>query len=401
MKKSRWTKLPWVFAAVVLIGLIIYGLLPEPIQVEVAAVQSGSFQVIVTAEGATQVKERYMVTTPIAGKLVRLQLRAGDRVARGVTQLARIEPGDPSLLDTRYRAESQARERAAEASWQRAKAGLDSANEASEMTRHEFERAQQLQKTNAISQAEYDQAEHLHRISLNNTRSAEFTLQVCEHELALARVALTQFDPEHSANADNSMELTSPIDGTVLRVVREDGGVVSPGSEILEIGDLEQLEMKIDVLSQDAVKIPPHAKVVIDQWGGPGNLNGIVRRVEPAARTKISALGIEEKRVYVLADFTSPFQSRSTLGDGFRFEASIVIQETDAKSLQVPSAAIFRIDGQWYVFVVVANRAELRRVEVGATNGIMTQILSGLSLQDQIINHPNADIQPGRSVRWR
>lgn len=401
MKKSHRTKLPWLLASAILTALIVYGLIPEPTLVDVVLVKAGSLQITVDAEGETQVKERYMVTAPIAGKMVRLRLRAGDPVERGVTLLARIEAGDPALLDARYRAESKARVSAAEASRLRAQAVLESSKEASEIARHEFDRAQKLQKSNAISQADFDQAEHQHRISLHNTRSAEFALKVSEYELEMARVALTKLDPTGNGNGDNAMELTSPINGSVLRVLREDGGIVSAGSEILEIGDLTDLEMKIDVLSKDAVKIPLNAKIVIDQWGGPEKLNGIVRRVEPAARTKVSALGIEEKRVYVLADFASPFQSRASLGDGFRFEASIIVTETDPETLIVPAAALFYVNDRWLTYRIINNKAQACQVEVGLTNGTMTQVLAGLEAGDRIINHPSTDILNNSRVRSR
>lgn len=399
MSKSRWTKLPWIVGALLLVVAIIYGLLPEPIQIDVVEVQTGSLEIIVEAEGVTQVKERYMVTAPIAGKLVRIQLRAGDRVQQGVSQVARIEPGDPALLDARLQAECEARVRAAEAAKQRAEANLESSKDASEIARHDYERAVRLQKTDAISQADFDQAEHQHRISLSNQRAAIFALKVCEYELELARVACQRIDPAQYNSGNNSMELSSPVDGCVLRVVREDGGIVSPGSEILEIGDLSEMEMKIDVLSQDAVKIPPNAKVYVHQWGGQNILTGTVRRVEPAARPKVSALGVEEQRVYVLADFTSPPESRAALGHGFRIEASIVVKVTDENTLLVPAAALFHVEQQWHVFVVENGRAQLRDVKVGDSDGVKSQILSGLSAGERVINHPTADIQSGSRIR--
>lgn len=399
MRKRRLTRLPWIIGSLVVLGFLIYGFLPEPILVDIAPVERGSLLVTIQDDGETQVKEKYLVSAPVEGKLLRIELEAGDEVRRDVTELARIEPSDPDLLDVRYRAECQARVRVAEASKERAAALFESARETSEAALHDYERAKKLVVSNSISQAEYDQVEHAYNIAVRGLRAAEFAVAVAQHELELAQIALAKFDTPSQADDLETVRIMSPINGRVLNVLRENAGTVTPGTPLLVLGDLTYLEMKIDVLSEDAVRIPPQAKVIVDRWGGGHPLIGTVRLIEPAAFLKISALGIEEKRVNVIADFDSPMSERPTLGDGFRIEASIVIDETPPGSLKVPTSAIYRDGEQWYVFRVIQGRAQATQVTIGASNGNETQILTGLSGKDFVILHPTSEVQSDVRVR--
>lgn len=399
MKKRRWTRLPWILGLSIVIGFLIYGFLPRPVLVDVAQAQRGSLLVAVQDDGETQVKEKYVVSAPVDGKLLRIELEAGDEVKRGETELARIEPSDPDLLDARYRAECEARIRVAEASKERADALLESARESRENTLHDYERAKRLIQSNSIAQAEFDQAEHSYNIAVRMLRAAEFAVAVAQHEVELAQIALAKFDTPSQTEATETLRITSPINGRVLSVLREDAGAVTAGTKLLVLGDLTYLEMKIDVLSEEAVKIPPRAQVIVDRWGGDHPLLGTVRLIEPAAFLKISALGIEEKRVNVIADFDSPIAERPTLGDGFRIEASIVIDKTAADSLKVPTGALYRKGDQWSVFRVVDGRARATLVQPGASNGTETQILDGLSAGDLVVLHPTSEVQTGVRVR--
>lgn len=401
MNKRLQAKLPWIIAIVVIAGLLIYGFLPEPVPVDTVLVQRGSIQVAIEEDGETRIKERFVVSSPIAGKLIRIELHPGDRVQRGVTELARIEPNDPSLYDARYRAECQARVRAAQAAKQRASAALESAQESQELARHDYERAIKLRASNTMSQAEFDQAEHQSRITAAVVRTAGFALAVSEYELELAEIALRDLTLEPPTAGAGAMRLIAPIDGEVLKVLREDAGPVTLGSELLVVGNLEQLEMQIDVLSKDAPRIPPRARVVIEQWGGSQPLRGTVRLVEPMGFTKISALGVEEKRVNVIADFDSPLEQRRGLGDGFRIEARIIVDETPPESLRIPSGALFRQAQHWCVFRIERGRVQLRQVSVGENNGLQAQILNGLEEGDQVIVHPTTLVQPGVRVQAR
>jgi HlyD family secretion protein len=399
MKKRHWTRLPWIVGLSIIGGFLFYGFLPQPVLVDVAPVRQGSLQVAIQDDGETQVKEKYVVSAPVDGKLLRIDLEAGDAVERGVTELAQIEPSDPDLLDARYRAECEARVRVAEATKERAEALVESARESRESTLHDFERAKKLIQSNSISQADFDQAEHAYNIAIRMLRAAEFAVAVADHELELAKVALANFTTPSDSGAAETLRILSPVDGRVLGVLREDAGAITAGTRLLVIGDLTYLEMKIDVLSEDAVKIPPHARVVVDRWGGDHPLLGTVRLIEPAAFTKISALGIEEKRVNVIADFDSPIDQRPTLGDGFRIEVSIVIDQTPADSLKVPTGALYRDGNQWYVFRVVDGRARATPVTAGPSNGTETQIIDGLSQGEIVILHPTSEVQGGVRVR--
>ncbi|MCA9175561.1 MAG: HlyD family efflux transporter periplasmic adaptor subunit [Planctomycetales bacterium] len=397
MKRVK-TKLPWILVAAALAGLLVYGFWPEPVHVETARVLRGPVQVTVNDDGETRIREKYVVSAPVGGKLLRVQLEAGDRVARGETELARIEPGDPALLDARTQAESQARLRAAEAALERARTLVKHAEEAAELAEHDFQRAKSLLPQRAISKSEYDTLEHQYRISAADVRSANFGVNVAQFELEQAQAAAARYVAAENGDNPASFQLISPIDGNVLRVIQEDASVVAPGAAILELGDPRDLEIQIDVLSNDAVNVRPGQKVLIEHWGGEQPLQAIVRTVEPSAFLKISALGVEEKRVYVIADFIDPWSERQTLGDGFRIEARIVVESTDEQGLKAPAGALFRDGDQWHAYRVVAGRAERCVVETGPSNGEETTILNGLSEHDTVIMHPTSSVQDGIRV---
>jgi HlyD family secretion protein len=380
-------------------GLLAYGFWPVPIQVEVVQATRGTVQVTVNEDGKTRIREKYTVSAPVAGKLFRIELEEGDAVVQGQTVLARIEPGDPTLLDAREYAQAEARVRAAEASARQTNAALQRAEEAHGLAEHEYKRALELIQTNVMSKSEFDQAEHQERMAQADIRSAEFAVAVANFEWDLAKAALIRSRPgsngEHTADM---LTITSPIDGKVLRVFQESAGVVTSGTQLLEIGDPHDLEMLIDVLSNDAVKIRPGAKVFVEHWGGDGELEGTVRLVEPSAFLKISALGVEEQRVNVIADFTSPFEQRQTLGDGYRIEARIVVdQATDV--IKVPAGTLFPERGAWHVFRVAEGRAVLQQVEPGKSNGLETEILSDLDDGAVLILHPTDKIEDGARVQ--
>ncbi len=398
MKKWLSRKLPAVIAAAVILAGLIYGFWPTPTTVDIVSVTEGSFDITVDDDGETRIREKYVVSAPVTGKLARIQLHAGDHVKLGETVLARIEPTDPDLLDARTQAEAEARVRAAEAAREQATARLNHANEELELTHHIYERAQELINTQAISQSEFDRAEHTHRIAQADLRSAEFAVKLGDFELELAKAAfvrtrIDQQDGEHPATLD----ISAPINGRVLQVFKEDAGVVTPGTALLELGDPSDLEMKIEVLSSDAVRIRPGAKVFVEHWGGDAALNGVVRIVEPAAFLKVSALGVEEKRVNVIADFTDPFESRDTLGDGFRIEARIVVDQA-ADVVKVPAGVLFRDADQWQVFRVIGSRAQQQAVTVGKSNGLDAEITAGLAVGDKLILHPTDKIKDGVAV---
>lgn len=396
--KRTITRLPWIVAAVALVALLAYGFLPETIEVETAEVVAGSLEVTVNDDGETRIREKYIVSAPVAGKLLRIQLDEGDVVSCEETELLRIEPVDAALLDARTQAESDARVRASEAMLQQAQAAMKRSEEALELADHELQRANRLLPEKAISQALYDAAEHGHRIAQANVRTAEFATKVAEFELENAKVAAARYHHNDQEKSDEPFRLVSPIDGRVLRVIQEDAGVVEPGTSLLELGDPEDLEIEIDVLSSEAVQIQPGNKLYIDHWGGERSLEAVVRLVEPSAFLKISALGVEEKRVNVIADFVDPWESRKELGDGYRIEARIVVASTDEDSLKIPAGALFRQTDSWHVYRMDDGVARLTPVEVGKTNGLESEIIKGLGAGDVVVNHPTDRVRDGVAV---
>src|SRR6516164_8897519 len=354
MKFSK-RKLGLAAAGLVLAGALGYLFLPAPVDVDIATVERGSLLVTVDREGKTRVRERYVVSAPLAGRVRRIELHPGDRVEEGKTVLAIIEPGDPALLDPRARAEAEARVRAAEEANKLAGTNLAQA-------RAEAERARRLAVGRSISQEELERAEH-------RERTAAFALRIAEYELELARAAFQRVQPRSPGeNSSTRLEIRSPITGCVLDVYQESSRSIPVGTELLRVGDTADLECVSDVFSTDAVKIARGAKVYLEHWGGERPLLGRVRLVEPGAFMKVSALGVEEQRVNVLVDFTEQHAKWEALGDGYRVEARIVVWEGDSV-LKAPAGAFFRHGDAWAVFRNLKGRARMTPVEVGRTNG--------------------------------
>lgn len=378
-----------------LVGAIVWAFLPKPIPVELAPVVRGALMVTVDHEGRTRIKERYIVSAPLSGRLLRVELEPGDPIKAKETVLATIVPADPALLDPRARAEAEARAKAAEAAEHRASPSLERARAADRMAQSELERAHQLHNSGAISPQELENAELKARTAAEELKAAEFAVQIAAFELEQARAVLNGGAPGTEATR---FEIKSPVDGALLRVFQESEGFVQPGTRLLEVGDPNDLEMEIDVLSTDAVKIEPGDKVVVEHWGGPEPLLGRVRLVEPAAFLKISALGVEEQRVNVIADFVGPPEKRASLGDAYRIEARIVISEAD-NVLKVPASALFRQGDAWAAFVASRGRAALRSLQIGRRNDLEAEVLSGLRENENVIIHPSDTLRDGVRVQ--
>ena len=399
--KRIGTKLPWLLAALAAGVLLTYGFWPEPVIVDLVRVERGRIEVTVNDNGETRIREKYIVSAPVSGRLLRVELHAGDVVEQGITELARIEPNPPALLDARTQAECEARLQASMAAFERAKATLTRSSEQQELANHDYERAKMLLNKRALSQAQFDSAEHNLQIAEADVRTAEYGVKVAEFELEHARAAVSRYEaPSHDgANEGRGpFRLISPISGRVLRVFQEDAGTVAAASPLLELGDPSDMEIEIDVLSTDAVNVEPGDPVYIEHWGGGKTLQGVVRVVEPSAFIKTSALGVEERRVNVIADFVDPWTSRRTLGDRFRVETRIVTSSTADDSLRVPSGTLFREGDTWHVYRVANGVAELRQVNVGASNGLLTEIKDGLAEGDMLILHPTNKVANGVRV---
>lgn len=393
MKKFPLRRLGLAAVGLVIVGLLVYAFLPTPVEVDVAAVGRGPLLVTVDREGKTRVRERYVVSAPLAGRLQRIELHPGDKVREGVSILAVIEPGDPSLLDARAQTEAEARVKAAEESGKLAAVNLKQA-------RAELERAKLLLANRSISSEDFERAE-------NKERAAAFSAKIADFELEQAKAALVRSKPRSPGEAESwRFEIRAPITGVVLEVFLENAKVVPVGTELLKLGDPADLECVIDVLSTDGVKVRqalqalPEVQVFLEHWGGGESLRGRVRLVEPAAFLKVSALGVEEQRVNVIVDFMDPPEKWRALGDGYRVEARIVIWEGD-NVLKVPAGALFRHGNGWAVFRVEQGEAHVRPVRVGRSNGLETEVLEGLEENDRVILHPSDRIKEGTAVTPR
>ncbi|MFO0829216.1 MAG: HlyD family efflux transporter periplasmic adaptor subunit [Phycisphaerales bacterium] len=375
----------------------------SPIPVETAVARREAMQVTVDEDGKTRIKERYTVSAPLAGRLRRIALKEGDAVTAGVTILASIEPADPSLLDPRARAEALARQQAAEAGIDRTTALLQRSNAELELAQSELKRVEAARTSEAATQQELDRARSTESMRLRDRQAAEFACDIARFELALAKAAMLRTGPDANPGEEGRdwrFDITAPVDGRVLRVFQESAAVVPAGAPLIEVGDPSDLELVVDVLSRDGVAIREGAPVRLEQWGGEKPLRGSVRKVEPAAFTKISALGVEEQRVNVIIDFLDPPQDRKGLGDAFRVEARIETWSAN-DVLTVPTGALFRHASSWAVFAIRDGVAEMRNVDVGQRNGTQAQILSGLEAGDQVVVYPSDRVRDGVRVTPR
>ncbi len=388
----------FLLVLVIAAGLV-WGFNPRPMPVEMAQVTRGPLAVTVEEEGKTRVRERYVIYAPITGYLRRIDLKAGDAVGAGQV-IAHIEPARPAVLDPRSRAQGEAQLRAAEAAVDAAEEAARAAAAQHALARQELTRLKALLQARFVSEQALDRARAEADRSRASQLAAEHRVRVARYERDTARAALAQAAHLQSGKAVELMPVPAPADGRVLKLLRESEGAVQAGQALLELGDPRTLEIEVEVLSTHAVKLAPGARVLLDRWGGEGTLEGRVRVVEPAGFTKISALGVEEQRVRVIADFTSPPERWQRLGDGYRVEARFVVWEgTDV--LQIPASSLFRRDGGWAVFVVEDGRARVRNVEIGQRAGLTAQVLSGLRPGERVIAHPDDRLTDGARVKAR
>jgi HlyD family secretion protein len=385
----------WVGFAVLTL-LIVAGLWPKALPVEVASVERDDLLVTVNEEGMTRVRNRFVISSPVAGQLERIDWKAGAEVIAGKTVLAALDTSGADLLDARGEAQAEARVKAAQASQELAGAQLARAEAAAELSRHELDRLKTLAERGAVSRQELDGAIMRDATATQDVRAAEFTRQIAEFELQQARALLLRGRPEGNRSGA-PLIIRSPVNGRILRVFQESARVVPGGLPLLEIGDPTDLELRIEVLSRDGVTIHPGAHVWVDQWGGEKSLEARVRLVEPSAFTKISALGVEEQRVYVIADFISPPEARPTLGDSYRIEARVLVWE-GKDVLHVSAGALFQRGNDWQTFAVKDGRAHLTTVRVGRSNGLQTEIRGGLKVGDRVVVYPGDKVRDGSRI---
>jgi HlyD family secretion protein len=380
-KPRRW--LPYL-GALVLIALIVGGLWPKPMPVETVKAVTGSLRATVNEEGKTRIKQRFLVSAPVTGQLRRIPFKAGAEIIAGETVVAVIDPLSPVLLDARTRALAEARRDTAAANVERARAAQKFA--ASELKRFEI-----LFAEKTVSIQELEQGQWREISTAKELTAAEAALRQAEAELA-------EFSTPASGQSRPPTEVKAPASGRVLRVLEESSRVVTSGLPLVEIGNPADLEVVIEVLSRDGAAIQPGTRVELEQWGGAEPLEARVRLVEPAAFTKVSALGVEEQRVNVIADIVTPVEKRASVGDNFRVEARIITWEAD-KVLKVASGAVFRRGDQHAVFAVRGGRATFQAVTTGRTSGTETEITSGLNEGEAVIIYPGDRINDGDRVK--
>ena len=379
-------------------ALLVWAVMPRPVPVETAAVTKGKFVATVDEDGKTRVRERYVVAAPLAGRLTRVRLKAGDSV-KADDVVAAIVPSPAPFLDPRSRVEAEQRLGAAEAARERTKATVERAAAQTEQAKKDLDRISSLAKTGSATTQALERAETAMRVADRDLRAAEFLDHATEHEVAQAKALLAQYT-EGGANPPERWNVTAPVSGLVLKVTQESETVVQPGTPILDIGDPRDLEIIVDVLSTDAVEIHPGADVAIEHWGGPGTLAGRVRRVEPAAFTKISTLGVEEQRVNVLIDIVSPPTEWTGLGDAFQLDTRITVFTRDDATI-VPSGALFRTGEGWSVYVVSDGRVQRRTVDLLRRSGRLAAVTAGVQPGDNVIVYPSDRIAPGVRVKIR
>lgn len=383
------------WAPIVITGMLVLFWLfrPEAVPVDFADVNRGPIEVSISDEGETRVRDVFVVSAPLPGLMRRIALKPGDDVVAGSTVVARIAPSDPAFLDRRSEGESRAAMRAAEAGLNLARAALDRAEAERDFAASEAGRYRELAAANTVALNELEAAERRNRTAAAAMEEARANLQVRSFELEQANARL--LSPLRASDADcaECLDVYSPVSGSVLRVLQESEAVVTSGTPLLEVGNPADLEIVVDLLSSDAVRVEPGQRVLVEAWGGEGTLNGVVRRIEPFGFTKVSALGIEEQRVNVRVELTDPPQRWQRLGHGYRVEPRIVLAAVESV-LTVPRGALFREGGDWAVFVLDNGRAVLRTVELGLQNGLAAEIRSGLSEGERVVLQPGERVSP-------
>ena len=387
----------WGTASALLAAFIAWSFVPAAVPVDLGAVERGAMAVRVDGEGRTRVRDVYAVSAPAAGVLLRVEAQPGDPVQAGKTLLAVIEPADPSILDQRSRAEGAATVQAAEDALILAEAEVDRAKAELAFAGSELTRAVQLRRKETVSQRALDMAELEVATREAAVKSGEATVKVRQHELESARAHLITPTSRSGNDGDCCVALTAPVDGQVLRVMIKSECLVQAGVTLMEVGDPGALEVVVDLLTSDAARLSKGADVVITNWGGE-DLQGRVRLIEPSGYTKVSVLGIEEQRVDVIVDITSPVPK--ALGHGFRVEVGIM-EWAAVDVVKAPMSALFRVGDGWAVIVVDDRDARLGKVQVGHTNREFGEVLAGLNVGDLVVLHPSDRVTDGARITPR
>ncbi len=384
---------------VVAVGLLVFAFMPNPVLVDMATVSRGDVLVTLDGEGKTKIHDIYVVYSPIEGRVTRIEAEQGDTVTAGDTVIANMLPADPRFVDSRSEIQAQADIDGAEAALGFEVAQLERAEAELAFANSELERAQTLYNNGNVSIARLEQAELIVRLRETELNTAQSGMEVAQSNLASARARLVQ--PGSTSSEDSSsLMVRATVSGKVLRILHKSEGVIPAGTPLVEVGNPEELEIVIEMLSRDAVKVEPGDMALIKRWGGDEDVSAQVRVVSPSGFTKISALGVEEQRVNIYLDFVDGRDKWRGLGDAFRVEASIIVDQA-GNALNVPISALFRYEGNWSVFAVEDDTAVRREVQIGRMNDQIAEVLGGLDEGARIILHPGAEVEDGIGVAER
>ncbi|MET1253953.1 efflux RND transporter periplasmic adaptor subunit [Aliikangiella maris] len=407
-----------ILLAIVVVGLLVFAFIPEPMKVDIATVEKGDLLITLEGEGKTRIHDIYTVSTPIDGRITRIESEPGDFVEAGKTVIANMYPANPQFLDKRSETQAKADVEGARAALSLADARVKQAKAQLEFDELDYQRTTELYAKNSVSKASLERAELRLKTLRAELETAISNKNVMQSRLEAAKARLLQPKEDTSSvdkklankklankKSSNSVEpvnnchicIHSPVDGRVLRILHKSESIIPVGTALVEIGNPQDLEVNIEMLSTNAVKVKPGHDALIKRWGGNEDINARVRVVEPSGFTKISALGVEEQRVNVILNFTDPIEKWAALGDAFRVEAAIIIDKA-VDVVKVPLSALFRQNEIWSVFKVVDGRATLQNVKVGKRNEQFAEIIEGLMPDEKIIIHPGNNIEDGVSV---
>jgi HlyD family secretion protein len=431
---KKWLRrIFWLVPIVLVVLGVALSMRPKPVVVEITTVATSPMRVTVSGEGKTRVQDKYVVLAPVHGNLARVELHAGDVVEEG-NVLATIEPIAPPLLDPLQRRELEERAAASAAAARQAAASVGRAETNARFSARDLERVRSLVQQGSLSSADLDTAQLAAEQAAKEAESARFGARVARHEREMAKAALERSavvgddggkgverpdprgplavfghrpprkpakDKDKGGAAESLrsevLEIHAPVAGKVLRILRNSEGVVQPGEALLEVADLSALEIVLDVLTTDAVRIAAGDDVDLLRWGGESPLHGRVRMVEPAAYTRISALGVEEQRVNVIIDILEPVEARPKLGDGFALDVEVVVWQRE-QALVLPLSALFRDEQGWSCYVIEAGLAMPRRLEIGQRNDFEVEVLTGVVEGEEVILHPGDRVREGTLV---
>lgn len=397
MKFSR--RIRYLLIGIVVLALIAVAFWPQARLVDTAPVDRGRVRETVEAEGRTRLRDRYVISAPVAAIARRLELEPGDTVGAGQV-LVVLDPVAAPTLDARSRASAEAAIAAAKARVAVAAEEVRSARAAATQAQAEARRLRELRQRGLVAVEDAERAETERILAERAVASARFAQATAEHDLEAAEAVLAYGNGSDDAAGRPALELTSPVDGVILRRHYESAKAVQTGEALLEVGDPAGLEIEVDVLSSDAVRLRDGMQVELVRWGEPQPLAARVQRIEPGGFTKFSALGVEEQRVWVIVDLLSPREEWRHLGEAYRVNARFILNEVD-DAVRVPTGAVFTHDDGYAVFRIDGSRVRLTYVDIGLQGGGQSQIFDGVAPDERVVIHPDRELGDGDRVRPR